>query len=162
MNNSLFTDEDYELWVLLHQAETATFRARDKELSNYGISAMWAAVLYIVQVIEYVGLQATPSEISRWLFRRPHGVSTLLRRMEKEGLVKLVKDLGRKNLVRAAITEKGYEAYRDSIKRDSIHLIMSALCEEERQQLKLWLIKLRDTACENLKADVRPLYPFGR
>jgi len=160
MDNSLFADEDYELWVLLHQAETAMFRARDKELRKYDLSAMWAAVLYIVQVIEYVDLQATPTEISRWLFRRPHGVSTLLRRMEKEELVKLVKDLGQKNLIRVAITEKGYQAYRDSIKRDSIHRIMSSLSEEEHRQLKSWLLKIRDTACEDLRIDLKPLYPL--
>lgn len=158
-DDTLFADEEYELWVLLHQAETATFRARDKELKSYGLSAMWAAVLYIIQVIEYVGLPATPTEISRWMFRRPHGVSTLLHRMEKEGLVKLSKDLDQKNLVRATITEKGYQAYRDSIKRASIHRIMSALSENERHQLKVWLLKLRDVACQDLRIGIKPLYP---
>ena len=34
MNASLSTDKDYNLWVLLHQARDAVFKARDKELSQ--------------------------------------------------------------------------------------------------------------------------------
>lgn len=84
MKNYSFVDQDYELWVLLHQPRDAVFKAREKELSPYGISTMQAAVLFIILAI---GNEATPTEISRWLLREPHSVSNLLSRMEKEGLV---------------------------------------------------------------------------
>jgi MarR family multiple antibiotic resistance transcriptional regulator len=159
MDNPLFDDQDYELWVLLQQARDAVFRAREKELRKCGISTVQSAVLFIIQAI---GHGATPAEISRWMFRRPHGVSALLDRMEKEGLVKKVKDLDRKNMVRVEITEKGYQAYDDSTRRESVHRIMSSLSEEQRRQLKSWLLKVRDTACEELRVDARPHYPSSQ
>ena len=90
MNAPLSTDQDYNLWVLLHQAKDAVFKAREKELSQYGISAMEAAALFIIQAI---GDKATPAEISRWIFREHHTVTALLSRMEKKGLITKVKDL---------------------------------------------------------------------
>ena len=103
------------------------YKARTRELFQYGITPAEAAVLVIVQAI---GEKATPAEISRWLFREPHSISGLLARMEKQGLVRKVKDLDRKNLVRVVITEKGQQAYQQSTKRESIHRIMSSLSEE--------------------------------
>ncbi len=69
MNTLSTTDRDYNLWVLLHQAKDAVFKARQKELSQYGISAMEAAALFIIQAI---GNKPTPAEISRWIFREHH------------------------------------------------------------------------------------------
>ena len=104
METNVATDQDYELWVLLHQACSPMARARDDELGPVGISRMQAAVLFIVRAIT---APATPAEVSRWLFREPHTVSGLLNRMEKHGLVRKIKDLGRKNMIRIVITEKG-------------------------------------------------------
>ena len=62
-NPSLVDDEgDRQLQVLLFQARDAIFRAREQELSQYGISTVQAAVLFIIQKI---GHRATPAEISR-------------------------------------------------------------------------------------------------
>lgn len=47
-------------------------------------------------------------------------MSGLLDRMEKQGLVRKVNDLERKNPIRVAVTEKGEEAYR-SLKADGGH-----------------------------------------
>ena len=155
MNAPLSTGQDYNLWVLLHQAKDAVFKAREKELSQYGISAMEAAALFIIQAI---GDKATPAEISRWIFREHHTVTALLSRMEKKGLITKVKDLDRKNLWRVSLTEKGQDAYRQSLNRESIHAAMSPLSENERQQLGSYLRKVRDQA---LKPSVsEPTLPF--
>ncbi len=137
------TDQDYRLWVLLNQVRDAVLRARQKELNQYNISASQAAVLL---VIEAIGPKATPAEISRRVFRKPHSVSGILSRMEKKGLVRRLKDLDRKNLTRVVFTEKGREAYYQSTKRESIRQIMSSLPEEERKQLTSSLETLRDKA----------------
>jgi DNA-binding MarR family transcriptional regulator len=149
-------DQDYELWVLLHQTKDAIEVAREKELRPYGISLIQSAVLFVVQAIGY---RATPAEISRWLLRWHHSVSGLLNRMEKGGLVKRVKDLDKKNLVRVAITEKGREAYYQSSKRESIHRIMSSLSEEQRRQVALCLKTLRDSAIRESGLNRTPPFP---
>lgn len=149
-------DQYYNLWVLLAQTRHAMFKARRKELTRYNIFARWAAVLFAVQTL---GGKATPAEISRWLFRTPHSVSEMLSRMEKSGLVRKVKDLDRKNMVRVVLTVKGHEAFDQSIRRESIHKIMSSLSEEEYQQLRSYLQKIRDTALKELGGEGEIPFP---
>jgi len=141
-------DQDYDLWVLLNQVQSLMMNARDTELMEHGTTAMQAAVLFIINSI---GEEAIPAEISRWLLRKPATVSGLLDRMEKAGLIERVKDLPRKNLVRIRLTEKGRQAYKQSLKREAIHKTMSCLSEEERKQLASILVKLRKRVTEVLR-----------
>jgi DNA-binding MarR family transcriptional regulator len=154
--NTPSSDKDYELSVLLQQTSDAIVRAWDKELSKHGISSVEAAVLFVVQS---VGRRAIPMEISRWLFRMPHTVTALLIRMARKGLIRKTKDLDKKNLVRVSLTEKGKQAYDNSISRESIHKILSVLSKEERRQLSSYLVKLRDRALEELRIDYKPPFP---
>ena len=141
MTTSIYRDKDFNLWVLLQQARDAVFKARDKELSPYGITPMETAVLFIIQA---VGDQVTPAEISRWIFREHHTVTALLSRMQQKELVRKIKNPDRKNLWIVSLTEKGQNAYRQSVKRESIHTAMFLLSENERQQLESYLRKVRD------------------
>ena len=148
-------DGNYELAVLLAQARDAVMKARRKELTRYHISPRQSAVLYYIQAI---GERATPAEISRGIFRESHSISEILGRMEKQGLLRRVKDLSRKNMVRVELTEKGLEACNHSEKRASIDKIFSALSKEERQQLRSYLERLRDKALRLIQKK-RPLFP---
>ena len=150
-------DTDHELWVLLRQARDAVHKVRDNELRKFGISSVQASILFIIQAI---GHEATAAEIARWIFRRPHGVSMLLNRMQKKGLIKRVKYPQRKNMWRITITPKGREALEDSANGMCIHRVMSVLDPEEHGLLRSYLLKLRDTACEDLKVNVKPSYPL--
>jgi DNA-binding MarR family transcriptional regulator len=153
MKNISPVDEDYNLWVLLHQTTDAALRARQKELDQFGVSVIEVGVLVAIQAI---GKEATPSEISRRIFREPHTVSALLNRMEKKGLVRKTQDLDRKNMVRVSITEKGRQAYDKSTGRKSIYKIISSLSEEERQQLRSCLEKLRNKSFKGLVVEPKP------
>jgi DNA-binding MarR family transcriptional regulator len=151
---NVLEDRDYNLWVLLSQVRVAIMRTRATELSKYGMSTMQAGVLFAIKA---VGEEATPTKISRVLLKVPHAVGAILMRMEKQGLIKRVRDLQRKNLVRAVLTEKGEEAFEQSIRREPVHEIFSSLSEEERRQLKTILLKLLDNALDRIEIDPRPL-----
>ena len=157
MQDLTASDSDYKIWVLLHQTVKAVNRAREKELSQFGIRPMQAAVLVIIKAI---GDKATPAEISRWLFRRPHTVSSILTRMESEGLIRKVNDLNRKNLVRIVITEKGQQTIDQSKRIDTIHNLMSILSSEERQQLASCLDKLLSGSLIKLGIESKPPFPY--
>jgi DNA-binding MarR family transcriptional regulator len=105
--------------------------------------------------IKSIGDKATPAEISRWLFREPHSVSALLNRMEKQELIRKVKDLERKNQVRVALTEKGHEAHYLSMKQVSILKIISALVEQEQVKLRSYLQILLEEALKELGIEPR-------
>jgi len=155
MDKFMFTDQDYNLWWSMLQTRRAMHKARRRELAQYGITPTESAVLLVVKTIGY---RATPAKISRWLLREPNTTSSLLGRMEKDGLIKNNKDLERKNLIRVELTEKGHEAYDRAIKVGSIHRIMSCLSQEERQQLNSCLLKLWKKSLKEFERQRKPSY----
>lgn len=148
-------EQEFKLWLMLEQAHSAIFAAREKDLTQYGTSPMKAAVLFIVQSI---GREATPAEIARWILRKAHTVSGLLDRMEKDGLITKAKNLPKKNLVRVTMTEKGKKTLRNTMKRESIRRIFTAIPQKDRQQLYAQLEKLREKGLK-LSGFAKPPFP---
>ncbi len=156
METNVATDGDFKLWVLLRQTCDAMIRARQNALRQIGISSRQAAVLSIVKAVT---VPTTPAEISRWLFRQPHTVSGLLNRMEKQGLVRKVNDLERKNMIRIVITEKGEQAYQWSKRMKVIPNILSCLSPKERDNLGTYLKALRNKALEEIGVGYQLPFP---
>jgi len=149
-----FVDRDYKLMWLLFRTRDAIWKAREREVKQVGLRGREHAVLLIVRIL---GRTATPSQIGRWLFREPHTALGLLRTMEKKGLVRLVEDLDRKNLIRVEATSKGQRVFKLSAKREAIHSIFSNLSEDEQQQLASCLEKLLNKAIIDLRISKPPL-----
>ncbi|MBI4334410.1 MAG: winged helix DNA-binding protein [Chloroflexi bacterium] len=157
----LFSDRDFNLWVLLQNTRDTLVAARAKELRQLGISNIEAAVLFTVQAIEENGqTHATPTEISRWLFRKQNSISALLRRMEKKGLVGRVSDLPRKNLVRIVLTREGRRIYEQSTKRPCVRRILSALSDAQGDQLSSLLLMIRDKGLKELGMPHKRPFPY--
>ena len=147
MKKSLHEDKDYRLWSLLHQARSALFKVREKDVNPYGITATQSAVLFVISSIRG---NATPNLISRWLIREPHTTSNILNRMKEQGLVDKVRNPNNRSEVIVSLTKKGRQIYRQTEDIEIIREMMSCLSEEERQQLYSSLKKLRDKALSHL------------
>jgi len=147
-------DEVYNLWVQLHRVNDLILRAREKELAEYGIPIRQMATLFAVRAFDN---KATLTRIAEFLGRRPHTISSILSRMERDGLVKKTSDKLRKNVVRVALTPKGREAYAHSTRREAINTIMAVLEEPQRAQLKLFLDALEKEASMELNRRVREM-----
>ena len=132
-------DGDYDLYFLFTRARYLVYRAREKELQKYDISPEQAQVLFITRVLKE---KATLVEISRFLLHQPHTVSAIVDRMEQKGLVEKVKDPDHINLVRVALTGLGEQVCKLTAARGSIHRIMNALSEEEREVFRQCLEKI--------------------
>ncbi|MFC1901623.1 MarR family winged helix-turn-helix transcriptional regulator [Chloroflexota bacterium] len=150
MVNHLSDDQDYQLWVRFNQARDVIFRAREKELGQYDITPRQVAILFTLKILNDIKVKATIVEISRWVLREAHSVSRILTRMETEGLVSRSKGVDKRNEVVINLTEKGEQAYTQSLNRESIREIMSCISEEDRQQLFSYLKKLREKGLEYL------------
>ena len=146
---------DFWLWLLLHHSHSAINKVSRKELVQYGITLPQLAVLREVLRLRE---NATPAELARQLFLESHSVSEQLKRMEEEGLISKVKDLGRKNLVRIKVTEKGHKFLDKANNRKSIRYLMSVLTEEEKLELWTIMAKLRGQAAKRLGMKIE-LYP---
>jgi MarR family transcriptional regulator, organic hydroperoxide resistance regulator len=123
-------NRDFTLWAMIIRTRDAIFKARDNELSQYGITAVEARALYIISLI---GEQATPAMISRWMLREHNTVTALLTRMEKKGFITKTKDPEKLNSWRIALTKKGMEAYQNSLIREAISEVFTVLTNEERE-----------------------------
>lgn len=149
-------DEYYKLWVLLHQARDLILKARTRELSQTDLSFIEASVLF---VLTNANATVTPAEMSRWLLREIHSTSMLLQRMADKGLITKTKNLHHKHLIRLTLTEKGRLAYEQTMKRDTVHRLLSCLSESERKQLDASLRKLRAAAANDLGIKHEFRYP---
>jgi DNA-binding MarR family transcriptional regulator len=153
----LISDEmKYRLWILLNQASCALTRQRDIELKKYGFSVEESGILHVIQI---AGGNATPAKIARYIIRKPNSVSRIVSRMEKKGLVRKSNDSKLKNQVRITLTDKGYQAYKNSTKKRSIIKVMSCLPEETQQRLFTDLMKLRDKALKDIGINNGVPYP---
>ena len=146
------------LWLLLNRTRHLIIKARQRELRQHGLSIRNSAV---VQTVARLGHLSTPVKIARQLLLERHTISEQLARMEKLGLIRKVKDLGRKNLLRIELTEEGHEASRKSAKRKSTTAIMSALTPEEQTELWYLLSKLHVRAMKHLRLKMKKedIYP---
>jgi DNA-binding MarR family transcriptional regulator len=154
--NNLHVDLATALWMLIGRTSRLIGKARQRELAKYGVSVDASAVIFTVYSL---GRQAIPASISRQLFLERHSVSQLLTRMEKDGLIRRVKDLERRNYVRIELTAKGRDALQRSNKQRSVKPIISVLSENEQQELWILLAKLRDRAIKRLGLKNTVLYP---
>ena len=152
MENSLVMDEHYRLWLLLSQTRSAIFKVRHKKVGQY-LPSNQAAALVSIWVLEG---QVTPAALARRLFLEPHSVSELIIRMEKKGLVTKTKDNVRGNVVRISLTDKGRDVCLRAMGQDFIHMIISALSDEQREQLHACLTILYQRAVKELGMEGEP------
>ena len=147
MNKQLYEDPIYKLWVLLHQTRDVLHKVREREVDKYGITAVQSAILFIISANKG---SVTPSLISNWLLREPHTISSIIGRMEKQGLVEKTRKIGANVELIITLTEKGRQIYEKTSNIESIREMLSCLPEKEREQLHSSLKKLRDKGLSQL------------
>ena len=145
MKQDLELNRHEKMWVKLFATATVVERARELELAQIGVSAIQAGVLYMLKSANEA---VTPSHLARTLYREPHSMSALLKRMEKQGLIRRTKDLDQKNLVRISLTKKGEETFRLQWGAKVTTNITSCLSKKELDMLETSLEKLRARAIE--------------
>jgi DNA-binding MarR family transcriptional regulator len=124
---------DNNVWWLLDNAKSAISRLRDMELAKINITPEQAAILTILAK----GDKSTITEISEYWLRQRNSVSTLINRMEKQGLVKKIKYPHIKEL-EIVITPKG-QSLNSRITRQSVYQVFEVLSVEEKQVLAHYL-----------------------
>lgn len=155
-------DENYSLLLLIYQVRDVIWAGREKEIQRAGLSQMERGVLFTIKILESIGTGiATPTEISLWLFRKPNTVTELVKRMEKKGLVKKIKNLDNRKSIRVIMTEKGAALCQETMKSEFLVQMMSVLTKEERTQLWLCLGKLRNIGLQSLGAAKLQYPQFG-
>lgn len=143
--------EGYKLFFLLRQTAEAIHKLRENELRKFDITPQQALALVCIYSL---GNTATPAELSRWLYREPNSITILLNRMQKLGLIKKRADSKRKNVIRLSLTNKGYEAYKQSIEFQTFYTIINILPERKRKQLYSLLTTIREEVFNCLHLEI--------
>jgi DNA-binding MarR family transcriptional regulator len=141
------------LFVLFDQTRDILINAIELELKQSKTNFAQTRIFYILTQ-EKKGV--TQADLSKWLLRNPNTVSTLINKMEKEGLVKKTKNK-EDGKVYVTLTQKGSKVW-DEVGERAIFLTFSALSEEEKEQFKALLKKLRTEIRNMLGLDFKP--PF--
>ena len=152
MVSKLVLRKEYSLWILLNHTRHAIYRARELELSQYGITNEQARLLFAVNMLKE---KAIPTEIAKHAFRETHTISSLVDRMAKKGLVKRVKDPNSKRIVRIVLTDEGQEVLHQAMRRESLHKIISGLSETQHEQFKSCLKVLMQRSLKELRVQYK-------
>lgn len=138
--------DSFEVWGLLMQARAAAYKVRKIHLSRIGVTPEQAGILYLIHQNRDIAL--TPAMISRSYLREPNTTTVALKRMEKNGLVKLEKNLERRNMIHVSLTEKGEEIRKKALTLEETDKIFEVLSEEELRTIRDALLKVRDRSVE--------------
>jgi DNA-binding MarR family transcriptional regulator len=89
----------------------------------------------------------TVAEMSQIVDRDHQTTSQLLKRMERAGLVERRRGPHKRSSITVALTPKGEKTFQQAYERYEVHdEIVSCLSPDERDKLRLYLVKLREKA----------------
>jgi DNA-binding MarR family transcriptional regulator len=130
-----------------------------REVQKFADSFLFReARLSLVQFITLMSLEAnngvmTPSEIAEWTQTERHNITTLVRRMLKDGLIETKPDSNDRRIINVFITKKG----RDILKRGTplakevIDKVMLSMTENDAIQLEKLMRFMRLNAHSSLE-----------
>ncbi len=143
------SDQRLKTWLLCHQAYDSVFKCEEAVFAKEGLTTQQHAVLI---AIKYIDDPVTVSEVAHWLDRNPNGISMLVDRMVRDGLVKRTRDLRDRRSVRLSMTNKGKEILEQATMSgwELVQEILSCLSDEDLRTFNSILERMREKAFEYL------------
>ena len=147
-------EKDHYLRVFILFTQTARVAAKYQDAymkKKTGISDVW----FIVLMAFYYDptSSVTASQIAQWTDTDPNNVTTLINRMEREGLLESRRDEKDKRFVRIKITDKGRAALKEAmpVAQDVIDRLMSSVSSEDALSIEKVLKAIRRNAYDGLE-----------
>jgi len=113
-----------------------------------------------VSLVQFIALKAldvndgvmTPSEIAEWTQTERHNITTLVRRMTKDGLVETKPDSNDRRITNVFVTKKGREVLDRAIPvaKEVVNKIMSSITEDDATQMEKLMKFMRLNAHSSL------------
>jgi DNA-binding MarR family transcriptional regulator len=134
------------LWVRLAMTFNVIYHEVKEELSREQLTVPQLEIIACLDRAKGLPL----SEIAERLLISGGNVTGIIDRLERDGYVYRARDKSDRRVVRALLTEKGFELYKSFFPRykEVMHRINSRLTVEERKQLQQLLKKLARGAKE--------------
>jgi len=143
-------DQAYKVWDLWHITSVLMEKHAEDTLAPLNISYPQFLVLY---VLNRSGKAATATDLAKQLGRNPNALSMILDRMEKNGLVRKVRNLPDRRLVRVAMTKEGREMLTTTFEatQNMIEKMFAAFSDEELETLSNLITKLQKDTSQQMK-----------
>jgi len=106
----------HDLWKIIHMLHELMGRYEDNTLEEFGLTKEQYSILWIIETTNEGNNSLILSDIATKLLRKISSTSTIVNRMEKNGLIKKFRDLPDQREIRIEITPKGKEVLKKSIK----------------------------------------------
>jgi DNA-binding MarR family transcriptional regulator len=145
------TLDEHRLWVLLRQTYYLITQCEEDASNGTGVTAQQLVVLWLMQFISNISNKPIIiTDLAPSLYRSVNSISTIIDRMEKNGLVKKIRDLPDRRSVRLQITRTGEKKYIEALKpnREMIKRLLSVYSDEELETFINLLRKLKKKATE--------------
>ena len=140
---------DHEMaWAEISMTSSVLRKAWEMELAEFGLTVPQVLVLELLAASQQ---PLTPGKLAQLMYRRPHTVSALLGRMEKQGLIRRKRDPKRENTVKVSMTKKGRETFELQRDARSVRNITACLSEENLESLREINKKLRARGLQLVK-----------
>jgi DNA-binding MarR family transcriptional regulator len=129
---------------LLGRTKRLMLSARNKELAQLHISSNQALLLWVIyhHNFDHPGHKITLTELAKESDREKNTISLQMTAMEKDGLVKKIREVPKSNKLSFDLTEKGLDAFNQSKDFKIDKAIMSVLSKEELKMLMALLNKI--------------------
>jgi DNA-binding MarR family transcriptional regulator len=150
------TLNEHRLWVILHQADDLMSRGEEEVLQKAGITSQQFLVLWIMEFLAEIREEPIIiADLAPILYRRLNSISLIVDRMEKNGLVKKVRDLPDRRAIRLIPTRKAERIFSAASKpnREFIKRIFSVFTDEEQETLLFLMKKLKKKLNEELEIE---------
>jgi DNA-binding MarR family transcriptional regulator len=139
-------------YILFIQTARDVLRYIDARLYREAGSSL--PQMIVLQALYFQNSVMTPSALSAWTQTESHNVTTLIRRMQRDGLINTERSRGNKRIVKVMLNEKGQELLMRimPVAREIVDQAMSSLNTDEAARLERILKMIRSGALSGLEA----------
>lgn len=145
------TLDEHRLWVIFHQTYDLITRYEENELVETGTTREQFLALWLMKFMGEVSDNPIKvTDLASSLYRSVNSTSSLVDRMERNGLIEKVRDIPDRRAIRLLVTPKGEEAFGIGLKsqRPLIKRIFSTFEDEDIKTLLSLLKKLKSKVQE--------------
>jgi DNA-binding MarR family transcriptional regulator len=139
-------------WLLIHQTFDMILRVEEKEFAKIGLTPQYNGVL---MALKYKKNKVTIKDIANWVDKNSNTISTLIDRMQRDGLVEREENQRDRREVYVILTDKGKEMTEkaDALGWKIVHDVLGEVPENDLRQLNIQLEDIRGKAFSYMVPD---------
>jgi DNA-binding MarR family transcriptional regulator len=145
------TADEHHLWIVLHQVCNLMLKCEEIASSKAGLSREKYDVLMAIKFYNVVEeTEVIETNLARVLYRSTNSISTIIDRMEAEGLIEKIRDLPDRRAIRLIVTQKADKILQQASKPylEQIKRLCSVYTLKELKSTIAAMEKFRQKATE--------------